>query len=201
MKTTHKKLVGGLLFGVLIACIGTPFAVGQTNDISENTSPTILFGTAEIQGTNGLASFGPGLTDEQQTEIDTLVKTLSDKNASPEEIEKAIQEKLIEFGVWDANAGVAVSTASLCENMSIPPQKMFGSGVIQGTSGFVSVGFGLTDEQQTEIDTLVKTLSDKNTSPEEINKAIQEKLTEFGVQDPNAQTITVSSATVIPAGQ
>ena len=202
MKTKSKKLVGGLLVGMLIATIGAAFATGQTigttNDTSANTSPTTLVGYGTIQG---LESSGPELTDEQQTEIDALVKTLIDKNASPEEVEKAIQEKLIEFGIWDANAGVAVSTASLCENMSLPPQKMFGSEEIQGMSGFVSVGFGLTDEQQTEIDTLVKTLSDKNISPEEINEAIQEKLTEFGVLDPNAQTITVSSTTVIPVGQ
>ena len=124
MKTTHKKLIGGLFFSMLIACVGTPFAVGQINDTNANTSPTILFGTAEIQGKNGLASSGPefgmiqgtgpGLTDEQQTEIDTLVKTLSDKNASPEEIEKAIQEKLTEFGVWDANAqSITVSTGAI----------------------------------------------------------------------------------------
>ena len=199
MKTKSKKLVGGLLFSVLIACIGSTFAVGQINNTNATISPTILSGSREIQGMIGLESSGPGLTDEQQTEIDTLVKTLSDKNASPEEIGKAIQEKLIGFGAWDANAGVAVSTASLCEIMPIPPQKMFGSENIQGTSGFISVGFGLTDEQQKEIDTLVKNLSDKNVSPEEINKVIQEKLIEFGVLDLNAQATTISTG-VIPAG-
>ena len=114
MKTTYKKMVGGLLFGVLIACIGTPFALGQTNDTSENTNPTILFGTAKIQGTSGFVSDGFGLTDEQQTEIDTLVTTLSDKNASPEEINKAIQEKLTEFGVLDPNAqAITVCTGTI----------------------------------------------------------------------------------------
>jgi len=100
MKTTHKKLVGGLLVGVLIASIGATFATGQTNGTSDTTIPQIPFGGRH--GMNGLGPFVSNLTDEQQTEIWTLITTLRDQNATPEEIRTAIQEKLDEFGVLDA---------------------------------------------------------------------------------------------------
>jgi hypothetical protein len=104
MKPIHKKLVGGLLIGMLIATIGAVFATGQTDgttddDTTDDTTPQIpLRGR---HGMNGLGPFASNLTDAQQTELEELMTTLRDQNATPEEIRIAIQEKLDEFGVLD----------------------------------------------------------------------------------------------------
>jgi DNA-binding transcriptional MerR regulator len=100
MKTTHKKLVGGLLIGLVITAIGAVFATAQTDDTNPETTPTIPF-----EGRHKMNGFGPfdyNLTDEQQAEIEDLIATLKEQNATWEEIQAAIQEKLDEFGVLDA---------------------------------------------------------------------------------------------------
>ena len=107
MKTTHKKLVGGLLVGLLLATISAAFATGQTDDTTEdetsdtttNMSPRMPCG--ERPGMIGLGPFASELTDEQQTELEELMATLREQNATPDEIRIAIQEKLDEFGVLD----------------------------------------------------------------------------------------------------
>ena len=103
MKTTHKKLVGGLLIGMLIATAGAAFATGQTDgttdDTTDDATPQIPFGGRH--GMNGLGPFTSELTDAQHTELEELMTTLRDQNATPEEIRTAIQEKLDEFGVLD----------------------------------------------------------------------------------------------------
>jgi DNA-binding transcriptional MerR regulator len=107
MKTTHKKLVGGLLVGLLIATIGAALATGQTDDTTNgmtddtttDTTPQPPFG--DRHGMIGLGSFGFNLTDEQQTELEELMTSLREQNATPEEMRTALQEKLDEFGVLD----------------------------------------------------------------------------------------------------
>jgi DNA-binding transcriptional MerR regulator len=100
MKTTNNKLVGGLLLiGLFITAIGAVFATAQTDDTTEETTPTIPF-----EGRHGISGIGPfayNLTDEQQAEIENLIATLREENATKEEIQAAIQEKLDEFGVLD----------------------------------------------------------------------------------------------------
>ena len=120
MKTTHKKLVGGLLVGLLIATVGAAFATGQTDDTTDdaidNEPPQMPFGGRHDMiglGNNTtnespLMRFGhmigpytSELTDEQQTELEELMTSLREQNASPDEIRTAIQEKLDKFGVLD----------------------------------------------------------------------------------------------------
>ncbi len=99
MKTTNKKLIGGLLVGMLVATIGATFATGQTDGTSDDTIPQIPFG-----GRHKMNMFGPfasDLTDEQQTELEELTTTLRDQNATHEEIQTTIQEKLDEYGILD----------------------------------------------------------------------------------------------------
>jgi hypothetical protein len=100
MKTTHKKLVGGLLVGLLVTTVGVAFATGQTNTIKKDAPPQ-----TPLWGTRGMNRFGPfayNLTDAQRTELTGLITSLRDQNATPAEIRTAIQEKLDEFGVLDA---------------------------------------------------------------------------------------------------
>jgi hypothetical protein len=100
MKTANKKMIGGLLIGILfIATIGAVYATGQTDGTSNDTSPQIPFGGRHKM--NGLEPFASDLTEEQQAEINKTITSLRDQNATPAEIQAAIQEKLDEFGVMD----------------------------------------------------------------------------------------------------
>jgi hypothetical protein len=117
MNTTHKKLIGGLLVGLLIATVGAAFATGQTDDttddVIDNTPPQMPFGERHGLGNNTtneppqmrfgimIGPYASELTDEQQTELEELMTSLREQNASRDEIRTAIQEKLDEFGVLD----------------------------------------------------------------------------------------------------
>jgi hypothetical protein len=120
MKTTHKKLVGGLLVGLLIATVGAAFATGQTDDTTDdaidNEPLQMPFGgrhcmirpgnntTSEppqMPFGNMIGPYASELTDAQQTELEELMTNLREQNASFDEIRTAIQEKLDEFGVLD----------------------------------------------------------------------------------------------------
>ena len=107
MITTHKKLVGGLLVGLLIATVGAAFATGQTDDTTDDaTSDTTIdtlpqMSCGDRPGMIGLGPYASELTDEQQTELEELMTSLGEQNASPDEMRTAIQQKLDEFGVID----------------------------------------------------------------------------------------------------
>jgi DNA-binding transcriptional MerR regulator len=99
MKTTNKKLVGGLLINILIGTIGVAYATAQTDTINDDTIPQIPFGMAYRMNEFGPLAFD--MTDEQLTELKELITTLREQNATHEEIQIAIQEKLDEYGVLD----------------------------------------------------------------------------------------------------
>jgi len=120
MKTTHKKLVGGLFVSLLIATVGSAFATGQTddttNDATDNTPSQMLFGgrhgmiglgnntisePPQMPFGNMIGQYVSELTDAQQTELEELLTSLRAQNASFDEIRTAILEKLDEFGVLD----------------------------------------------------------------------------------------------------
>lgn len=97
MKTTNKKMVGVLLIGLVIMSIGAIFATAQTDETTQDTTmPPIPFGRHYRLG-----PLRYNLTQEQQTEIEDLISTLRDQNATNEEIQTAIQDILDEFGVLD----------------------------------------------------------------------------------------------------
>lgn len=103
MNKTHKKLIGGLLVGLLIATIGAAFATGQ-DDETTNDAETDTFPQKPFEGRNemmGPGPFGSELTDEQQTELQDLMTSLREQNTTPWEMRTVLQEKLDEFGVLD----------------------------------------------------------------------------------------------------
>jgi Spy/CpxP family protein refolding chaperone len=107
MKTTHKKLIGGLLVCLLIATVGAALATGQTDEKTSNTTDKTITDTTPERpagGHQGMMGFGMvryNLTDEQRTELEDLMTSLREQNATPDEMRTAIQEKLDEFGVLD----------------------------------------------------------------------------------------------------
>ena len=99
MKTTNKKLVGGLLIGLLFSTIGAVLVTAETDATTDETTQPIVFGGRhEMHGFGLLSTY---LTDEQQEEINETITSLRNQNATHEEIQAAIQEKLDEFGVLD----------------------------------------------------------------------------------------------------
>lgn len=97
---TRKKLIGGLMAAMIIATIGAAIATAQTGDTTTTTTPQV-----KVPGTEGMNRFGPcgyNLTTEQQTELQQLITTLKDQNATGKEIRAAVEQKLEKFGVFDA---------------------------------------------------------------------------------------------------
>jgi hypothetical protein len=111
MKTTHKKLIGGLLSIFLIATIGVVLATGQTDDTATDITQNSTNDTAPVQPwgdhqrMKDFGMFQYNLTDEQRTELEDLMTSLRDQNVTPDEMRTAIMEKLDEFGVLDIQLG------------------------------------------------------------------------------------------------
>ena len=109
MKIKSKKIVGGLLAGIMIAAVGVVFATAQDDGTSDDIIPQENFWNIHHMKEHRLFNnnstehgfFFYDLTEEQQTEIDELITSLRDQGATPSEIQTAIQEKLDEFGVLD----------------------------------------------------------------------------------------------------
>jgi hypothetical protein len=99
MKKSSKKLIGGLMIGMLLATIGVALAREHTNDTTGTFTERPQFKGGRCMG--GPLPFFYNLTDEQQTEIDALRQQLMKQNATATEIRTAIQAKLDEFGVFD----------------------------------------------------------------------------------------------------
>jgi len=97
MKSTRKKIVGGFLVAILVATIGAVIVSAQTEDTSMEDLST---GTFWHRGRRcGEAPFMAELTVEQREELEVLITSLQDDDATPEEIKTVVQEKLKEFGI------------------------------------------------------------------------------------------------------
>ncbi|HVQ01268.1 MAG TPA: hypothetical protein VMT57_07120 [Candidatus Thermoplasmatota archaeon] len=119
MKNTHKKLVGGLLICVLLTSIAAAFATAQndtTTTTTDSQPPQLPFGGRPVGNATGnmttgacppmpmgfmIGPYSSLLTDEQRIELEDLMTSLREQNATPDEMRTAIQEKLDEFGVLD----------------------------------------------------------------------------------------------------
>ena len=109
----RKKLVAGLMAARIIGTIGAVFVTAQTDgttpDISthkmlwntQGQNRTKCFNNTFTQEKIMPRGFNYNLTTEQQIELQQLMTTLRDQNATPQEIRAAVQQKLEEFGVFD----------------------------------------------------------------------------------------------------
>jgi hypothetical protein len=111
---TRKKLIAGLMAAMVIGTIGAVFATAQTDGTTpDNTTQKMPRNDTQDQNrtrffdgnmTHGMGMFGCfdyNLTTNQQTELQQLMTTLRDQNATPQEMQSAIQQKLEEFSVFD----------------------------------------------------------------------------------------------------
>jgi Spy/CpxP family protein refolding chaperone len=110
---TRKKLTAVLMAAMIIGTIGAVFATAQTDGTTPDITTQKTFRNTQDQNrtrffdgnmTQGIGMFGCfdyNLTTDQQTELQQLMTTLRDQNATPQEMQSAIQQKLEEFGVFD----------------------------------------------------------------------------------------------------
>lgn len=96
----RKKLIAGLMAAMIIATIGAVYATDQTDGTTPDTPSHETL--RDKHDMNRMVPFACNLTIEQQTELQQLITTLRDQNATSQEIRAAIQQKLEEFGVFDA---------------------------------------------------------------------------------------------------
>lgn len=96
------------------------------------------------------------LTEEQRAELKTLVDGLKESDTSREDIRAAVKAKLEEWGV------------EFPERPDISP-------------GLAKL---LTEDQQTELTTLIEGLKESDTSREDIRVAVDAKLEEWGIERP-----------------
>jgi hypothetical protein len=109
----RKKLIAGLMAAMVIGTIGAVFATAQTDGTTPDTisqapnwdrhiqNGTRCFDNNITRNTPMPRCFGYNLTTDQLTELQQLMTTLRDQNATRQEIQLAIQQKLEEFGVFD----------------------------------------------------------------------------------------------------
>jgi len=111
---TRKKLIAGLMAAMIIGTIGAVFVTAQTNETTPySTTQKMPWNNTQDQNrtrffdgnmTHRMGMFGCfdyNLTTDQQTELQQLITTLRDQNATPQEMQAATQQKLEEFGVFD----------------------------------------------------------------------------------------------------
>ena len=146
---------------------------------------------------SGLAKL---LTEDQQTELTTLIEGLKESDTSREDIRAAVDAKLEEWGVERPERGLE---ALLTEDQEVAIRvliawlqvegktreeiraavdaKLVEWGVERPERGLAAV---LTDEQEAELKTLIEGLKESDTSREDIRAAVDAKLEEWGVERP-----------------
>lgn len=99
---------------------------------------------------------GSQLTDEQKTELQTLVEGLKESEATKDDVRAAVEAKLVEWGI----------------EIPEPPA--------------ISTRFGdlLTEEQATELDALVAGLREASATHEDIHTAVDAQLETWGIELP-----------------
>jgi len=96
MNTTRKKILGIALIVMILAVIGSILVTAETEDMTTDEEPFGCFGFGRMM--ERPSQFLSTLTEEQQNEIDSIQSTMKQANASFEEIQEAINEKLREYG-------------------------------------------------------------------------------------------------------
>lgn len=102
MKKTTKKLAGGLIIALVLATIGAVLVTADdTSDETDDTEECPM-------PFRGMGMFSPDLTDEQQTELEELITSLSNEGAKPDEIREAVNQLLDEWGILDERLDNAI---------------------------------------------------------------------------------------------
>ena len=110
MKTTRKKIIGGLIIVSLLATIGTILVSAQDEDVTDDEnqqSSTPGFWCRDSMRIGSRNLFYE-LTDEQEEQIVQLKETMLEQGANLTAIREAIQQKLDEWGIFDQRLDDAI---------------------------------------------------------------------------------------------
>ena len=146
-------LTGALWGGQDVQAAGPVFVDENADGIDDNVRISYHRGHRGVLGQRGTSS---QLTEEQRSELKTLVDGLKESDTSREDIRAAVKAKLEEWGI-DFSERPAIS------------------------SGLAKL---LTDEQEAELTTLIDGLKESDTSREDIRAAVDAKLEAWGVERP-----------------
>ncbi|KAB1193328.1 hypothetical protein GJR96_07675 [Haloferax sp. MBLA0076] len=100
-----------------------------------------------------------GLTDEQTEEIQTLAADMRADGATRDEIQTAVHDKLLEFGVDEADL--------------TPDPALYAQDRLD-----------LTDEQVAELEALVTEMRDDGATTDDVRAAVSDQLAEWGIEHP-----------------
>lgn len=100
--TKTKRLAGGLIIALVLATIGA--VLTTATDTSEDAGDTEEY-KLPFKG-RGIIS--PDLTDEQQAELEELITSLSEQEATPDEIREAVNQLLDKWGILDERLDNAI---------------------------------------------------------------------------------------------
>jgi len=106
MKKTRTKIIGGLMVAILFATIGAVLVSAETDDAEDSEDWHLPI--HRERNMFGLKIPKNELTEDQQSEIDSLITILSEDGASCEEIREAIFDKLDEMGIIDEHLDDAI---------------------------------------------------------------------------------------------
>jgi hypothetical protein len=123
-------IAGGLLAILLIGSLGVVYTTAQTtttNQTTDSSQPAHHNTTKPMHDNNstmpphghgrdglrGCIPPGINLTTEQRQELNETIASLSQENATAQEIQAAIRIKLDEFGVFDAQLNASINQTEL----------------------------------------------------------------------------------------
>ena len=99
-KATQKKILGGTLIVLFLSILGAVLVTAELDDAEDvpddsTNFPDFRFGRLNCRQEPYMSE----LTEEQQEEINNLRQSLTEENATQEEIREAINDLLTEFGI------------------------------------------------------------------------------------------------------
>lgn len=176
---------------------GPVFVDENADGIDDNVRTSYHRGRKGVLGGRGTSS---QLTEEQRTELKTLVDGLKESDTSKEDIRAAVKAKLEEWGVERPERGLdalltedqEVAIRVLVEWLQVEGKtreeiraavnnQLEEWGIERPERGLAAV---LTEEQEAELKTLTEGLRASDTSREDIRAAVDAKLEEWGVERP-----------------
>jgi Spy/CpxP family protein refolding chaperone len=189
MKLNRRQTISGLASAVVLS-VGVSAAQSSENDESGDSGRDGSRHDGSRHGGSGrdrpssafLAQFD--LTDEQIAEIRALVEEMRADGASREEIHEAVREKLLAFGVTEAELEAARPPASAKRFRGRPGGAKGRKPPRDPTVEGLTERFELTEAEAETVVAEVTRMREAGASPREIHARVRDLLESYGVDVP-----------------
>ncbi len=104
----NKKIIGWMIVASLLATIGAVLVSADNDENADDSEAHSFPFFGYREKIFGPRFIPPELTDEQKEEIEDLITSLKNENASCEEIREAVFQKLDEMGILDERLDNAI---------------------------------------------------------------------------------------------